>query len=171
MSELDKWLLPDCRRGTEFGLLFAWIIFYMSLAPNPGKNLIIEVDGVRYARYPVKTCLITPEHKDLTPIIKQYVVQHLEPGDLIFMGEKAVAVSQGRSYPKDSIRPSWLARFLVRFVTKTPIGIGVSSAPTMQLALEEVGAPRILLAALAAALTKPLGIKGVFYRVAGEQAR
>jgi len=141
------------------------------LAPNKGKNLTIVVGGVRYARYPVKTCLITPEHKDLTAIIKQYVGAHLLPGDIIFMGEKAVSVSQGRSYHKDSIKPSWLARFLVRFVTKTPIGIGISSAPTMQLAIEEVGVPRILLASLAAAVSKPFGVKGVFYLVAGEQAR
>jgi hypothetical protein len=40
----------------------------------------------------------------------------------------------------------------------------------MQLAIEEVGALRILFAAVAAALTRPLGIKGVFYRVAGPQA-
>lgn len=143
----------------------------MELQPNRGKNLIIEVNGAKYARYPVKTCLITPEHQDLFAIVKQYAGEHLQPGDIIFMGEKAVAVSQGRSFHKDSIKPSWLARTLVRFVTKTPIGIGISSAPTMQLAIDEVGVPRILLAAAAAAVTKPFRLKGIFYRIAGEQAR
>ena len=37
----------------------------------------------------------------------------------------------------------------------------------MQLAIDEAGAGRILLAAAAAAVTKPLGMRGVFYRVAG----
>lgn len=143
----------------------------MELYPNPGKNLIIEVDKVKYARYPVKTCLITPEHKDLSQVAEQYVKPHLKPDDIIFIGEKVVAVSQGRAYPKSSIKVSWLANFLVRFVTKSPIGVGVSSPQTMQLAIEEVGVVRIALAAFCAALTKPFGIKGVFYLVAGEQAR
>src|SRR5262249_19083831 len=38
---------------------------------------------------------------------------------------------------------------------------------TMQLAIDEVGAPRIVGAAAAAAVTRPLGVRGVFYRVAG----
>jgi len=41
----------------------------------------------------------------------------------------------------------------------------------MQLAIDEVGLIRILLAAIVAAITKPLGIKGLFYRLAGDQAR
>jgi len=41
----------------------------------------------------------------------------------------------------------------------------------MELAIREVGAPRILLAAAASAVTKPFGIHGVFYRLAGPQAR
>ena len=41
---------------------------------------------------------------------------------------------------------------------------------TMQLAIDEVGAPRILLAALVSGVTKPFGIHGLFYRIAGPQA-
>ncbi len=41
----------------------------------------------------------------------------------------------------------------------------------MELAIREVGAPRILLAAAASAVTKPFGIHGIFYRVAGPQAK
>lgn len=143
----------------------------MNLQPNPNKNLIIEVSGQKYARYPVKTELITPEHKDLAGVVEKYLRPHLQAGDIVFMGEKAVAISQGRAYPRAEVKPSALARFLVKFVTKTPIGIGLGSAETMQLAVDEVGSPRMILAAICAALTKPFGIKGVFYRVAGEQAR
>ena len=31
----------------------------MELTPNEGKSVIIEVDGVRYERLPIKTHLIT----------------------------------------------------------------------------------------------------------------
>lgn len=37
----------------------------------------------------------------------------------------------------------------------------------MELAIREAGAPRMLFAAFASAITKPFGIKGVFYRVVG----
>jgi hypothetical protein len=70
----------------------------------------------------------------------------------------------------DQIRPGFLARLLVRFVTRPGYGIGLGTPQTMQLAIDEVGAPRILIAAGASAVTKPFGIHGVFYRLAGRQA-
>lgn len=143
----------------------------MEIAPNPEKSLLIEVNGRRFNRYPIKTKLITPEDKDIAPIVEEYVQPHLKPGDIVFISEKAVAVTQGRSYPLDSIHPSRLATFLSRHVTKTPIGIGLGSPQTMQLAIEEVGIIRILVAAFIGALGKLVGIKGLFYRVAGHGAR
>ena len=56
-------------------------------------------------------------------------------------------------------------------MTRPGYGIGLGSAETMQLAIDEVGAPRILLAAAASAVTRPFGVHGVFYRVAGPQAK
>jgi len=69
-----------------------------------------------------------------------------------------------------TIRPGRLARFLVRYVTRPGYGIGLGTAETMQLAIGEVGAPRILLAAAVSAVTKPFGVHGLFYRIAGRQA-
>src|SRR4029079_16119805 len=78
--------------------------------------------------------------------------------------------TQGRSYPMSTIRPGRLAHFLVRYVTRPGYGIGLGTAETMQLAIDEVGAPRILLADAVSGLTKPLGVHGLFYRIAGRQA-
>ena len=58
---------------------------------------------------------------------------------------------------------------LSRLVTRTAIGIGLGHPTTMQLAIDEVGLPRILLAALVAGVTRPLGRRGDFYRVAGSR--
>jgi len=143
----------------------------MNLSANPNKNLIIEVGGRKYARYPIKTHLITEQDKDYAGIILKYAKDYLQAGDIIFIGERSLASCQGRSIPKAKVKPSRLARFLVRFVTKSPYGIGLGSPETMQLAVEEVGGPRMLLAAFFAAITKPLGIKGVFYKIAGPQAK
>ena len=143
----------------------------MEIKPNPGKNLIIEVDGRKFARYPIRTHLITEKDHDYAEVILKYAKDFLREGDIVFIGERSLASSQGRSYPKDQIKPGRLARFLVRFVTKSPYGIGLGSPETMQLAVEEVGALRMLIAAFFAAITKPFGIKGVFYKIAGPQAK
>ncbi len=143
----------------------------MELQPNKGKNLIIEVNGKRFARYPVRTKLITPEDKDISIIVAEYAKKYLEPEDIVFISEKAVAVTQGRSYPLKEIKASKLAKFLSKYVTKTPIGIGLGSPETMQLAIEEVGILRIIFSAIAGGILKIFGIKGVFYMLAGSGAR
>ncbi len=136
------------------------------LVPNAGKKLIIDVLGASYARLPIKTHVIT-DKDDIKEVCKKYATAHLRPGDMLFISERVVAISQGRAYPIAEIAPSWLAKLLVKFVHKSPHGIGLGSPWTMELALREAGAPRMLFAALASALTKPFGVRGVFYKVVG----
>jgi len=143
----------------------------MELLPNKGKNLVIEIDGATFARYPVKTKLITPEDKDIAALVAEFAAPHVQPGDLLFISEKAVSVTQGRSYHINDITPSKMAVFLSRRVMKTPVGIGLGSPQTMQLAIEEVGLLRILVAAVIGGIGKIFGIKGLFYIIAGEGAR
>ena len=137
-----------------------------TLAPNPGKSLTIPTSRGAYARYPIKTHVVM-RGENLKSIVEQYAGPHMRSGDLLFISEKIVAISEGRAFPVADIKPSLLARFFVHFVQKTPHGIGLGSPWTMELAIREAGVARILLAALASALTKPFGMRGVFYRVVG----
>ena len=134
--------------------------------PNSGKRLEIKVEGATYARYPVKTHVVKTGD-DLAGIIEQYAGPHLRPDDLVFLSEKIVAISQGRSYPIKDIHPTKLATWLSKKVHRSPYGIGLGSPWTMQLALKEVGHLRIFLAILAYLLTRPFGLRGAFYVVAG----
>ncbi len=143
----------------------------MNTKPNPEKKLIIEVNGKKFARYPIKTKLIKLEDKNLTELIKKYTKELLKKGDILFIAEKIVAINQGRAYPVKEIEPSKMAVFLSKYVYKNPGGIGLASPETMQLAIEEVGPLRILLAAGIGGLAKLFKIKGVFYKIAGDQAR
>jgi hypothetical protein len=138
-------------------------------APNEGRSLHASLGGVVYARQPVRTHLVTATD-DAAEVVRRYVGELPDDVRLVAVSERMVAITQGRSYPMDQIRPGRLARLLVRFVTRPGYGIGLGTAETMQLAIEEVGAPRILFAAAASALTKPFGVHGVFYRLAGRQA-
>ncbi|MEK7643951.1 MAG: coenzyme F420-0:L-glutamate ligase [Patescibacteria group bacterium] len=133
-----------------------------------GKQLNITVGETTYSRYPIKTHVVKID-EDLIKILEQYASPHLNDGDIIFMSEKIVAISQGRSFPIADIKPSKLAIYLSERVHKSPYGIGLGSPWTMQLALKEAGHIRIFLAIIAHFIGKIVGIKGAFYYVAGRK--
>lgn len=137
---------------------------------NQGKALSIDIDGVSYQRLPIRTRVVMPGD-DIDAIIREYTAGQLQKGDLLFVTEKIVAITQGRSYQLDEITPRPLARFLSKYVTRTSYGIGLGMPETMEMALRECGTPRILLAAAVSAVTKLFGRRGDFYRVAGYKAR
>lgn len=141
-----------------------------SLAPNKGKQLNVQTDLGTVSRYPIKTHVIM-KGDNLKEVLDKYVRPFLIDNDVIFMSEKIVAISQGRAWDIDEIKPSRWAKFLVKFVTKSPHGIGLGSVYTMELAIRDIGLPKILLGCLCALFTKPFGIKGVFYNVVGPKAR
>ncbi|KKQ24031.1 MAG: Asparagine synthase (Glutamine-hydrolyzing) [Candidatus Roizmanbacteria bacterium GW2011_GWC2_37_13] len=133
----------------------------------------IKIKGKIYIRHLIKT---NPFKKgdDYISKIGNYVKGVLEQINarwFIVISEKIIAISQGRSYFIWDIRPGRWAKFLYPHVKKTPYGIGLGSPWTMELAIKEVGVARILAATLISVLTKPLGIQGMFYRIAGETVR
>ena len=134
---------------------------------NSGKNLIIDLAGGKWARLPIKTHVVTKDD-NIVEVVKRYAKPHLLNNDILFISERIVAITQGRAFPIKDIKPSPLAKFLVKFVHKPPYGIGLGSPWTMELAIKEGGVLRIIIGALAATVTKPFGIKGVFYKVVGK---
>lgn len=142
----------------------------MALTPNEGKSLSVRVDGVAYDRIPIKTHVVMADD-DLGEVVSRYAAPVVQSGDVLFVTEKIVGITQGRSFALEDIHPRRLAVFLSRYVTKTSHGIGLGIPETMEMALRECGTPRILLAAGVAAVTKVLGRRGDFYRIAGSRAR
>jgi hypothetical protein len=74
------------------------------------------------------------------------------------------------------IKPTPFARFLARNVSNYYgssqfHGFGHGTSLAMQLFIEEAGYPRIFLAALVSAITRPFGIRGLFYRICGQRAK
>ncbi|MCM1365212.1 MAG: coenzyme F420-0:L-glutamate ligase [Faecalibacterium sp.] len=138
---------------------------------NDGKNINIKTgDFGTFARYPLKTHVIMSGEK-ISDIIEKYVADKPIDGDYIFISEKVIAICQGRAFDIDEIKVRPLAKILCKFVYKSPYGIGLGSPWTMELALRDVGTARILLAAICSAVTKPFGVRGVFYKIAGTGAR
>lgn len=146
-------------------------------AANEGKEIEIEANGASYQRYPIYTDLfqkgdefaskiagyVKKAYKDLTTDKKS-----LDGKEWVaIISEKVVAISQGRSYFIWDIKPGWWATTLSKYVKRTPYGIGLGSPWTMQIAIDEIGLPRILFASLVSAATKPFGMSGIFYTLVG----
>ncbi|MEK7565777.1 MAG: coenzyme F420-0:L-glutamate ligase [Patescibacteria group bacterium] len=130
------------------------------------KDLYRLVDGVKYARYPIKTHVISNKD-DIVDVVQKYAGQKLKKGDIVVISERVVAITQGRMILISDIKPSSWAKLLVKFVYKPSWGIGIGSPYTMQVAIDEAGLWRILLAGAVSALTKPFGIRGLFYKIVG----
>ncbi|MGE5560862.1 MAG: asparagine synthase (glutamine-hydrolyzing) [Chloroflexota bacterium] len=137
--------------------------------PNPGKGLFLAVKDAIFGRVPVRTKLVEAGD-DIVAVVRQALAGRERSGDIIAISEKIVAISQGRSFPVASIKPSKMARFLAHFVRKTPSGIGLGIPETMELAIREVGLARILIACGVTAVTRVFGLRGLFYRIVGPQA-
>lgn len=76
-----------------------------------------EVNGANYERICVKTHMIHIK-ESFDPLIEKYVNPLLQPGDRIAISEKVVTISQGRVVHESVIQPGWLAKLVVKGVTK-----------------------------------------------------
>ena len=139
------------------------------LMPARARPAVVEVDGGRYRRLPVRTHVIT-EQDDIVDVVARYAGGTVRPGDVVVVSEKVTAITQGRAVPIERIRVGLLARLLWPHVRQVPYGVGLRSPYSMQCAIDECGAPRILFASIIGALGKLLGRRGDFYRIAGPQA-
>ena len=117
----------------------------------------------------IKTHFITT-NDNLEHIIEKYVLpQNTAKSDIVVLCQKIVSITQKKIIYRKDIKLGFWAKFLSKFVKKTPYGFSVGNPLKMQVAIDLAGLPRILLACICAALGKIIGIKGVFYKVAGHQ--
>lgn len=143
----------------------------MKYKPNMNKAFTINIEDEEFMRIPIKTHLIK-KNDNIIDIVIKYLKDNVKEDDIVFITEKIVSITQGRAYPVNKIKAGKLAKFLARFVKKTPAGIGLGMPETMEMALRECGVPRILLASIIGGFSKIiLRRKGDFYRIAGSKAR
>lgn len=114
---------------------------------------------------PVKTHILMPG-ESLTEIIQKYIPNPKE-GEIFTIAESALAIIQKRVYYVDDVHPSSLAVRLSNFLN---MDSSLSSPYSMQKAMDEVGAWRLVLAVYVGILGKLLRRGGDFYRIAGKPA-
>lgn len=138
---------------------------------NPNKKIEITAMGRKFNRYPIRTHYVQVGKDNYIDLIRKYVVPHYREGDIVSMSEKVISICEGRVVYKKDVKVGALARFLCRFVHgSVSVGLHLAIPEKMQVAIDQVGVPRILLASVCAAFTRPFGRHGVFYEVAGRQA-
>jgi hypothetical protein len=128
----------------------------------------IIVNQKSYYRLPIKTHLIE-FGENLTGLVKKYISPCFQEGDWLAVSEKVVSVCQNRSRHISTVQAGKLAKIITRFVKKYPKDIGYSRPEKMQVAIEEAGYLRIILAMLLGGFAKLLGIRGIFWRIAGNR--
>lgn len=133
---------------------------------NPNKKVEIQVGDKTFLRHAIRTHFVS-EKEDYIEIVRQYVSPIYKEGDIVSISEKIIAMCQNRVLNKKDIELSFWAKFLSRFVNVTPAGESVGNPYKMQIAINNAGLLRILFAAACAAIGKLFGIKGVFYKIAG----
>ncbi|MEB3307902.1 MAG: F420-0:Gamma-glutamyl ligase [Cyanobacteriota bacterium] len=124
-------------------------------------------EGERCRVLPIRTHLLGVLDEPAT-VLRHYAGQVLQPGDVLTIGETPLAVMQGRYHHPDQVEPSCLARQLCRVFHPTS---SLASACGLQSLIDLVGPARVLIAWLVGTALKLVGLKGWFYRLAGEQAR
>ncbi len=115
---------------------------------------------------PIPTHLLSPSDR-WPDVIRRYVQPQAKPGDYIAISETAAAVVQGHLRHPTDVKPGWVARRLCyAFPSKTSL----SSSYGLQSLIDESGVWRVLRAFVIGSVAKVVGIPGVFYELAGEQA-
>ena len=137
---------------------------------NPGKDLVITVEGRRYLRHGIRTHFVGVG-EDYLSLFRRYVAPVYQPGDCVAVSEKVAALCQGRVVRREEVRVTPLARLLARCVHQTPAGPGMGLPVKMQFALDQEGRGKVLWAALRAGVDKLRGIHGTFYRLLGPEVR
>jgi hypothetical protein len=127
-----------------------------------------DAGGRTYRRIPVKTHLVGIG-EDLGGVVGLYAAEQITPRTTICLSQKFVSICEANIRHISDVKDTWLARLIVKYVTKNDNGdIGYSHPKKMQVAIDETGYPRMIAAVVGGGLSKfVLRRRGDFYRIAG----
>ena len=162
----------------------AWVqVHYISYGPSgripkvrhvvvplqfPSPDTVPTARNVGVAEVlPVRTHILT-EIDDPIEIVKRYVLPRAQKGDIVALAETPLALMQGRYRHPSEVKPGWAAKRVCLFFLPTS---SLATACGMQTLVDVVGPWRVVAAFAIGAVAKVFGKPGVFYQLAGEQAR
>lgn len=121
----------------------------------------------QYTIVPVATPILT-HHDDICQAVLTYGAGLIGPADVVCVAESVVAITQGRALRCEELHPGLPAKILCYLF---PSKGSIASPYSMQALIAAEGLARVLFAILCGFAAKCVGVSGVFYRLAGKQAR
>ena len=122
--------------------------------------------GSEFERFAIQTHFVK-QGESYLELINKYVVPFYEKGDVLSISEKVISMCQNNTVNKKDVKLGFWAKFLSKFASSNNRGVAMDEPYKLQLAINLAGLPRILLASFCSAVTKLFGMKGVFYKIAG----
>lgn len=122
--------------------------------------------GSEFERFAIQTHFVK-QGESYLELINKYVVPFYEKGDVLSISEKVISMCQDNTVSKKDVKLGFWAKFLSKFASSNNRGVAMDEPYKLQLAINLAGLPRILLASFCSAVTKLFGMKGVFYKIAG----
>ena len=113
---------------------------------------------------PIRTRLVGPGD-DIGTLVTDAVGGIARPDDVIAIAETAVAIAQRRFVAAEFVRPSRLAYALAR---RAGALATVNQPESLQIVIDQVGARKVVRAAIAHVFGRFRGKRGVFYELLGE---
>tara|TARA_Y100001968_G_scaffold328965_1_gene377224 strand:+ start:599 stop:1759 length:1161 start_codon:yes stop_codon:yes gene_type:complete len=134
--------------------------------PNLTEKANNKSSSTNYIQ-PVKTHILG-SLDDPLKVLKYYLPKNYLATDILTIGESPLAIMQGRYIDYRSLNISLLAKLLCKGFHPTS---SLATASGMQTLINISRPTRVLFASIIGGISKLIGIKGLFYRLAGEQAR
>ena len=116
---------------------------------------------------PIKTHILGTLDDPIS-ILKSYIPKNYLATDILTIGESPLAIMQGKYIDYRNVNASLLSRLLCKGFHPTS---SLASACGMQTLINISSPTRIIISWLIGGILKLFGVKGMFYRLAGEQAR
>ena len=166
-SSVDKfkclWIDIEWGNYGPFGFLRRFDGFSLPNSLNKTKEIHSDTNLVS----PIKTHILG-NLDDPISILKFYLPINYLPTDILTIGESPLAIMQGNYVDYRSIYVSTLSRLLCKGFHPTS---SLATACGMQTLINISGPSRVIISLLIGVIFKIFGVKGMFYRLAGEQAR
>ena len=134
--------------------------------PNP-INRSVDTPTDTNLVYPIRTHILG-NLDDPIDILKSYKPSNCLPTDILTIGESPLAIMQGKYIDYRTVNVSPLSRLICKGFHPTS---SLASACGMQTLINISGPTRIIISWLIGGIFKSFGVKGMFYRLAGKQAR
>ena len=136
-------------------------IVYFDRGRLEGRN------GRSYDRWAIQTHFVEVG-EDQAELVRRYVLPLAQPGDLLAFGAKVMAMCTRNVKTRDEVHPGFFAKFMARFAGINSTGVGMHEPYKLQMVIDMCGLPRVLLASFVSAVTRPFGVKGLFYKICGK---